>query len=257
MELSEIEQLLMDIGLTKQEARCYLALYKLKEAQTGELSKESNIATANIYPVLSSLIKKGLVSYRVQNNIKTFFANPPDSFNEFVKNKQEQLDRQKEKVKETISQLKQAGITKETQSNYKYYEGISGIKGMWYEIINELPKIDKTNLLKIYTSRPGSYQTLFGFYDEFHKERVKQKIGYRLILDPKMKEHGLKRSKTYNTQVKYSKLSTETEWGVLGNMTFMYYLSGKKPVCFLIKDEKIAKTYEEVFDRIWTTAKKG
>ncbi len=256
MENNDIEQLLISIGLTKQESHCYLSLYKLKEAKTGELSKESGIATANIYPVLDSLLKKGLVSYRLQNNIKIFFASEPDAFNEFVELRQKQLDLQKEKVKQTISQLKRQKPIKETQSNYRYYEGISGIKAMFYDLMKDMENIEKHHILRIHGSTKKSTETMIGFYDEFHKVRLKHGFKYRLLLDNELIEHGKKRARMKNTEVKVIKINTEVNWGVLGDTTHMYYITGKTPVCFLIKDEKIARTYEGVFDKLWITAKK-
>ena len=77
----EIEEILSKVGLTGQEARAYLALLELQQAQTGPLCKFTKIASSNIYAILDSLMQKGLVSYRVQNNIKVFMPAPPDTLN--------------------------------------------------------------------------------------------------------------------------------------------------------------------------------
>ena len=37
---------------------------------------------------------------------------------------------------------------------------------------------------------------------------------------------------------------------------FLQYTTGKVPRGFLIKDEKFAKTFEQVFDNLWEIAKK-
>lgn len=252
--MNQIESLLISIGLTKQEAHCYLTLYELQEAQTGELSKASGIATANIYPVLNNLIKKGLVSYRMQNNIKIFMASPPDSFSDFVEEGQRELDEQKEKVKEAISQLKREKIKKEPQSNYKYYEGVSGIKSMWHEITSALSTLDKNIIIKVHSSKKGTFERLIGFYDEFHKVRLRLRLKYRLILTFEAKSHGEKRKKQ-NAEVRYMDLKNETQWGIVGNIFFMYYAVGKKPRSFLILDEKFAKSFEFVFDQLWEIAR--
>lgn len=256
MENSEIESLLTGIGLTKQEAHCYLALYSLKEAKAGKLSKESKIATANIYPVLDSLVKKGLASYRLQNNVKIFFASPPDAFNEFVEQKEKQLNEQKEKVKQTISHLKISEIKDEPQSGYKYYEGISGIKSMWYEVFNEFPKLSKNTIIKVCAADQESSNSLLGFYNEFNDMRIKAGLSYKLILDKKMQAYGNKRSKLSKTEVRYMESENKAAWGIIGNILYIDHAIGKKPVAFLIRDEIIAKTFEDAFDRIWENLKK-
>ena len=91
MNNNKVEEILSKIGLTNQEARTYLALLKLQEAQTGALCKDVNIASSNIYKILDSLMKKGLVSYRVQNNIKIFMPAHPETLNELFLEKQKRL----------------------------------------------------------------------------------------------------------------------------------------------------------------------
>lgn len=253
--MNETETLLESIGLTRQEARCYLALYELNEAKSGQLSKKSRIATANIYPVLNNLMTKGLVSYRLQNNTKIFKANPPETFNDFVENKQNELDLQKEKIAQAIRQLKVVRIEKEPQSDYKYFEGVAGIKSMWHEIEENLPMLDKNTIVKTCSSKTETFERLLGFYDQFHKTRIKLGLKYRLILTKEAKKHGEKRKKQ-NAEVKYMSLENEVQWGVFGNMLFMYYATGKIPRSFLIKDEKFAKSFEFVFNRVWETAEK-
>ncbi len=50
-------------------------------------------------------------------------------------------------------------------------------------------------------------------------------------------------------------LKQEVEWKVIGEWLFIQYTTGKIPRAFLIKDEKFAKAYQEVFDNLWKIAK--
>jgi sugar-specific transcriptional regulator TrmB len=241
--------LLMSIGLTRQEAKCYLSLYILGEAQGGEISNKSGIATSNLYSVIENLIQKGMVSYRLQNNKKVFVASSPDVLNEFIYLKQKELDEKKKKVQTAILELKQNKVEK-PQIETKYYRGLSGIKGMWYELSNTLPNIKKSEIVKIHSSKGGTYERLLGFYDLFHEERLKYNIGYHLIMDTDNKKHVEKR-KRQNSKVKSVPLKNDAKWGVVGKYFFIYYLITKEPYGILIKDEKIAHTFSLMFDKIW------
>jgi len=244
-------QLLENIGLTKQESNAYISLYELKEAKAGELSSKSKIATANLYPVLDSLIKKGLVSYRMLNNTKIFCPASPEAFNELIENKQKALDNQKIKVKQAIQELKQTGQEVETISGYKYFEGLSGIKSLWNEILGYMSKFNKNSTLNIYSAPKQDVENLRGFYNDFHKARLKLNQGYRLIADNQDKEIVALRAKQKNTQVKLIDLKNEASWGIFEDCFFITHQVGKKPVGFLIKDTKIAKTFEQTFNTIW------
>ena len=85
MELSRIEEL----GLTKHEAIVYKALLELGETKTGAIVKTTNLHRVLIYDALESLIKKGLASYVIKENIKYFKAANPERILDFLKEKEE------------------------------------------------------------------------------------------------------------------------------------------------------------------------
>jgi len=247
------EKILGKIGLTSQESRTYLTLLRLQESQTGKLCKEVNIASSNIYNILDVLIKKGLVSYRVQNNIKIFIPSPPETLNELFLEKQKKLEEERKEIQEVIKDLKTGDIEKEPFSKYKYYEGFVSVKSMWYEINSFMNKL---MVLKIQTSREQAYERLVGFYNEHHKIRKQKKIKEKIIFPIEDKELAKIRSKDPLLKIKFMDLKEDVEWGIIGDWVFMQYITGKVPRGFLIKDKKFAKAYEEIFDNIWKVAKK-
>lgn len=245
------EQILENVGLTNQETRTYLKLLELKEAKTGEICKQTNIASSNIYKVLDALIQKGLVNYRVQNNIKIFMPAPPETLNELFLSKQQELDKERKQIKEVISRLKTKEPEVEPYSKYKYFEGMQGIKSMWYEINSTM---NKSMHLKIHTAKKESYDKLVGFYTEHHKERKKKQIKENMIF-PKEDKSLAKKREDKLTNIKFMDLKNEVEWGIVGNKLFMQYITGKTPRSFLIEDKKFSQTFEQVFDNLWKLAK--
>ena len=176
-----IEEILAKVGLTAQESRTYLALLRLKETQTGNLCKETGIASSNIYKVLDGLIKKGLVSYRVRNNVKVFLPSAPEVLNELFIERERKLGEERKEIYEVIKNLKKPEQETESYANYRYFEGIPGVKAMWYEITNYLSIIDKSEVIKVYIQKKKAYEHLVGFYDEFHKVRKKSGVGYQFL----------------------------------------------------------------------------
>jgi len=249
--MKKIEEILAKIGLTSQESRVYLALLELQQAQTGNLCKTTNIASSHIYKILDSLTKKGLISYRLQNNIKIFMPSPPETLDELFLEKQNKLEQERKEIKQLISNLKKREIRKEPQSNYKYFEGITGIKALWHEI-NE--KMDSNHIIKCYTGKKESYERFIGFYNEHHKLRKQKNIKEKLIL-PKEDTKLANKRRDKLTEIKLMDLNNETEWGIVKDMIYIQYITGKIPRGFLIKDQTFAKTFEEVFDKLWETAK--
>jgi sugar-specific transcriptional regulator TrmB len=249
------EEILARIGLSIPESKAYLGLLELKEAKTGELCKKTGIASSNIYPILNSLISKGLVSYRMRNNVKIFMPAPPETLNEVFIEQQKKLEQERKDFLELVEELKEKKPTEEPYSNYKYYEGLTGIKALWLEMADYLATLEKGALTRVYTGKKDIYEKLAGFYDEFHKIRLKLKGGYKIIFPFEDKATGEKR-KRQHSEVKYTELKNEAEWGVIGDKFFIQTLTGKTLSAFLITDAKMAETFRQVFDQVWKIAKK-
>jgi len=251
--MKTIQNILEEIGLTKQETRCYLAVYQLKESKAGKLSKESGIATSNIYPVIDSLIKKGLMSYKIKNNVKIFVPAPINSINSLIEEKQKLLNAQKKQAKKAILSLKTSNET-QTISDYRYFEGMNGIKSMWTEILNYMKNSQEKLTLKVYTTPREHYNFLLGFYNEFNRIRKKLKIPFKLIANTEDKNI-IQLRKSEGAEVRTGNIKNEAEMSSIGDYYIVQTYTGKKPYGILIKDRKMADTFSQIFETLWKQAK--
>lgn len=250
--MNKIEDIMGKIGLTSQESRVYIGLLELEEARTGKLCKHTRIASSNIYKILDSLIEKGLVNFKVQNNIKIFMPSSPEVLNDIFLEKQRKLDEERKEVNDLISSLKVIKLKKEPYSNYKYFEGLVGIKSMWHEINSSMNKED---IMRVYTGRRVSYERMVGFLNEHHKLRMKKKVKELIIFPEGDIELAKKREKQL-AKVRFMDLRNDAEWGVWRDLFYLHdYPVKKKPRGFLIKDKVIANTFRQVFDQLWKEAK--
>ncbi|MAG75329.1 MAG: hypothetical protein CL811_01105 [Colwelliaceae bacterium] len=242
------------IGLTKPEAKVYLALIELKESQTGPLSEKSGIPSSNIYPLLKSLQDKGFVNYRMQNNIKIFMPSSPQIIKEAFKEKQKNLLEEEKEIETLIESLQSKQAQSESFSKYRYHEGIRNIHSIWSGLKEELKTMPKEKPILMYTGTKKAYESLLGLYEEFHKERVKQKIHYKIIY-PLEESKVAKRRKKQLAEVKFAKLENEAEWAIINNKLIIQYITQKVPRAFVIEDKIFAETFRQVFNQVWQTAK--
>ena len=239
------EDIMEAIGLTKNESEVYFALTFLKEAKAGAVCKETGIASSRIYQIIDSLTKKGLVHYKMVNNTKIFMPSSPDVLNELFRQKQEKIQQQQEHVEQLIEKLKSKAQEKENVSNYKYYEGIPALRGMWHEIRNQM---NKDSVEYIYGTSQAD--NLLGFYAEHHAFR--KKIGSKnYMLLPNEQKYIKYKWKNNITDVKYHEAKSPVEWGVIDDMFYVLYSITKKPIGFLIKDPMIAMVFRETFEKLW------
>jgi sugar-specific transcriptional regulator TrmB len=250
--VEDLQEIFTKIGITKQESKVYIALLELQEAQTGLLCNKAKIPSSNIYRILDSLTQKGLVSHRIQNNTKIFMPTSPETLNNIFQDKQKQLEEERKHVQKLIENLKKIPTNKPA-SEYKYYEGITGIKALWNDMTDSM---DNSKIHKIYTRTAKESDKLRAFFTEgYHVKRRKEKIKTQMIMDHGNKEHGESRKKQ-GVEVRYTEITTLVDWGIINDQFFIEYYTEKVPRAFLITDKIFAQAFSEIFDKIWTQSKK-
>ncbi|MBS3127725.1 hypothetical protein J4410_01140 [Candidatus Woesearchaeota archaeon] len=243
---------LTKIGLGKNEAEVYLALLELGESKAGPISKQSKVPTSHIYPILDDLYKKGLISYKYANNVKIYYSNPPETLKTLYIEKQKNLEEEGKIVLKSIESIKRLAHPKDTFSDYKYFEGVSGVIAMWQEIIKDL--IPNTEI-QVLASNEEAIHLFNTVFMEFQKERVRKKIKQRIIFSKNMpKKYATERKKLGLIDVKYSDLDLRAEFCLFQDYMALEYLgTGKdKPRAFLIKDKFFVDYFKGIFDSIWS-----
>jgi sugar-specific transcriptional regulator TrmB len=94
----EIIETLIEIGLTKNEAKVYNTLIQHGKLGAGEISKFSSVSYSRIYDVLASLEQKGFIKI-IPEKSKKFIPLDPSQMNEFLEKKQENINNLKKELK--------------------------------------------------------------------------------------------------------------------------------------------------------------
>lgn len=74
----EIEPALVGIGLSKQEAAVYLAVYTLGEATASQVAKEQGLKRTTVYPILKKLAGQGMINTYIKKSRQVYRAEKPD-----------------------------------------------------------------------------------------------------------------------------------------------------------------------------------
>ena len=243
---------LKSAGLSEREALTYLDLQQNGESQTGKICERTKIPSSQIYTIINGLSEKGLVNFKITNNIKIFRASNPDALANLFEEKEKQIVQEKEHLLDFISKLKIKPTELSKLSDFKYYSGIRGIKSLYTEIINSWKFGDEYYI----ASAPlESFKNIEGFFlDVVHKKRVQDKVKLKIIINKNSKQWGTIRAKMPLTEVRYMDIDTKTEYGVLNDYFFLITY-GKQPYGLLIKDENFAQTYKVFFNLLWNQAK--
>ncbi|MFA5020429.1 MAG: helix-turn-helix domain-containing protein [Candidatus Pacearchaeota archaeon] len=238
--------ILKEIGLLEEEIKVYMTLLKIDSSLASNVAKKSDLERSLTYKILGNLIKKGFVSYVIKNNVKYFSPVSPNKIIDILKDKQEKLE-------EIIPELNSLFEPKEEKPIVEIFEGIEGIK----TILKDILKIKQEWFA--FGSGKGP-ETLSYYVEHWEKERVKNKILMKAILDSS--EQGLKRGKNLSklnfTEVKYSdeKNSSPSSIWIYGNRVAVITWTKEYPFAIRTISKEVSTSYKNYFNALWKAAKK-
>src|SRR3989344_345400 len=93
---------LKKIGLTDGEIKVYEALLELGETTKTKLAKKSEVSPSKIYDITNRLIRKGIISSVRKRGIMHFKAADPKRLNDFLNQKEQEINEEKDIVKNLL-----------------------------------------------------------------------------------------------------------------------------------------------------------
>lgn len=245
-------EILENIGLSKNEIKIYFALLDLDQATATPIVKRSGVPNSKVYPTLDKLIKRGLVSYVIKNNVKHFQASDPRHLLDFLKNKEELIAKQKKEIADLIPQIEKKRELAKDKQEAAIYEGIEGVKTAFEEILNTLKKGEEYYVFTL--GQELEREDLRLFFSNYHAKRVEKGIKVKLILSNKLRDL-VKLYRYKNMFVKFTSLILPTGIFIYKNKV-MTLVWGDKPTAFVIQSEINADKYLDFFLDLWEKAEK-
>jgi sugar-specific transcriptional regulator TrmB len=247
-----IEKALQSIGLTEGEIKIYLALLELGSTTTWNLTKKSKISGSKVYEVLDRLINKGLASFIIKNNVKYFEASPPERIIDYLNEKNNQINEEKNNIQKIIPELilRQKSAKK---SEAKIFTGFEGLKTANEDIINSLKKGEEWLSMGL-TEQPEEWEIYFNKRQEI---RAKKGIIHKHLLNEKYKSLYEKRKKLPSTEFRFLhkefEMPTSTE--IYSDKIIIFILIKENPMAIMIESKEVANSFRKYFYAIWKMAK--
>ncbi|HJX06169.1 MAG TPA: helix-turn-helix domain-containing protein [Candidatus Nanoarchaeia archaeon] len=247
------ENVLEELGLTKNEAKVYLALIDIGITTTSALIKRTGINTSKVYESLERLLKKGLVSYAIIKNKKHWQAENPNRIKAFLEEETKKIEQKKADAEKLISGLLVKRNLKETETTYKVYEGIKGIKTAREHVLDVLNKGDTFYI--ILSNYPND-EKLEAYWMDFQERRAKKGIKCKYILNEDLRKIGEKRKKLPFSETRFvNPEGLSPTWTEIYKDHVTIGVLSSKPSVFVIKNPDIAKGFINYFEFLWKTGK--
>lgn len=233
-------EVLMDFGLTGNEAIVYRTLLKLGPSLAGGISRSSGLHRRTVYDVTEMLIKKGLVGYILKNNRRYFEASNPKRFLEILEEKEN-------RVKGALGEMMELFEGTREKQETNFYKGKLGLKTVFEDQINTGEEI------LVLGASEMAYEILQFYFKWFDKRRVKGKIKTRIIFN---KVRG--KMKVPLSEIKYlpEKYSSPMAINIYGDKVAIILWSKENPIAIVIKNVEISDGYRKHFELIWGVARK-
>ena len=250
--LEQLEQ----IGLSRNEAKVYLALLHLGSTTAGDIIQKTSLHRANVYDSLEKLIKQGLATSILKNKVKYFQPASPSQLLNLFEHRQEELDRKREKIKNLMPKLSAIQSSAKGKEKGMIIEGREGIKIMFEDILASLKKGEEHLILN-----PAEADKIMRSYlPRYRLRRAKLGIKARFILIDDEKHKQMAKTYLKDPLVKIAFISPEYTSPVAINIyerkvAILLWIE-EEPFGILIDNEKIAKGFKNYFELMWKIARK-
>jgi len=239
---------LQKIGLTKGEAKVYLALSELGSSTVGPIVKESKVAYSNIYDILNRLIDKGIISFITKNKTKHFQAAPPTNLLEYLNNKEKEITKQKTTLKNMLSKIEKLQQGKQNQEA-EIFLGIKGLRTAYEKLIKNSTKNEEILFFNIYKKEYSEQ------FDLFYKSisDLSKNLKNRGIINKDYKKSW------FAKQAKFLKIKF-VDFPIPGNIDIikdkvLITSWGDTIFSVLIHSQLLADNFKNYFNEVWKIAK--
>lgn len=236
MELHKLEKL----GFNTNEAKIYLVLLELGEAQAGAISKKTQINRTTTYDSIERMIEKGLVTYVIQANKKVFQPVKPIKILERLKDQQEAAN-------EIIPELDLLLRSSKEKEESNIYKGRKGIKSVLHDILSQKEYV-------AFGSRGNFLEIMQHDFLAFQKKKKELKIKARVILGESSRSSESVRVSSSHFRFIPEQFSSPTSTFVYGHCVAIFVWSDI-PIATVIRSRGVAESYFHYFELLWKQAK--
>lgn len=243
-----MEKIIHDLGLTKNETKLYLTLLKIGSATAGEITERSGIHRRNVYDSIERLMEKGLIGFATINNRKYFRAEEPERFFSIIDEKSAELEKQRKALKEVIPKLMPP--VSSIKQDVRFYKGREGLKTVYEDILKTRknyigygPGEEVENLLKSYLN-------------QYISKRIKLKIRAMLIYNKLSKSKWFVKNPLLEIRYLPDQYISHAALRIYGNKIAIMLFSEEEPIAIVIENKSIAEGYRKYFEVLWNAAEK-
>lgn len=176
VDQEKAKQILSELGVSNEEALIYMTLLKQSPLSTTQIGKLTRIPKTNIYRHIDKMTSKGLIEKVVGARGILIKEKDPELFSLIYEKKAKEVDNLKSEIPAVVNYFKNIKVITKQQTQFRYYEGIAGIKQLLWNTLRGKVQYGYSTLGRAY---------VIGEKFEFQlvSEGKKRKIEDRIIIN--------------------------------------------------------------------------
>lgn len=247
------KELLIELGLSQNEAIIYEYLLANGESLAGNIIKKTPLKRGVVYNALTDLVKKGLIKQSKKGKILSFSPNHPDKLREYMENREREVKKAEISLESHMPLLLSSFNLVSSQPGVRIYEGKDGLAKTLNDSLSS-----RTEILT-YADIEGMEKYLGRANNKYVQKRKELGITKRGIVPDT--DYAKKYLKDYDksvTQIKFidaKKYPLSLEMEIYDKKVSFMTFSDKKLIGVIIENEEIYKTQKSIFEIVWESAK--
>ncbi len=239
-----LQKILQNIGLTKREAKIYLAATQLGQSPASHIAKKAGINRVTTYDTIEKLLQKGFITKHKRKGMLYFAAVDPEVISLDFHSKARDF-------RKSLPDLKRLkGETAHPQ--IQYFEGLNGIKRIYLDTLSS-----QTEILN-YADSEGIRTHWPEHDEEYIKQRVKRGIYLRgICADDDYGKTQKAKDWECNREIRLvpkEEFDFSNEINIYDNKVAIVSY-GKDLIGMIIENRDIANTQRTIFKMAWDFAK--
>lgn len=242
--------MLENTHLPKSDIKIYQALVGLGEAKSGAIIEMAGVVSSGAYAALQRLIKQGLVSVSVKNNVRYYRPEPPLQLISSLREQISELDEVTEQVEQSINR-------QNAKNRVVVYEGGRGFKQGFLQHIDRNATGTELHIIEFGRAYRAEHTTRDFFTKQVAVQVAKKKFKVKMILDNTL-HPALRKDLAKTLHIEFRVLPSRYFSAVGVNVSdseVMLSILGVQPIAICLRDQEIVGGFQRYFALLWAISK--
>jgi sugar-specific transcriptional regulator TrmB len=171
--------LLIEMGVPRNEAITYAALYALESVSIRKVAEATGINRGTTYEALKSLVGRGLVSVRQSGKREYYTAESPEKIYDIIREKRRELLEVATSAKAIVPDLLAQKVSPEGRPLVRYYEGDEGVATVLKDVLQTCRSLPRAHYHAYSSSLMRQY--IYRNFPKFTEQRIAEGIHVQVI----------------------------------------------------------------------------